>query len=342
MRLALPPLADLPSGPFRNLLVLFLVALVTRCASAGITWDFEFRDSPGEGFFDDVLGEERRRALFDVADYISSVLDHSGTIQVLVIRSENNTSTPHTALAAPRPALEVGFTNGYPYLHATSGIDPDPGLSDAIVQVNFGFPYYLGEDPAGIPDTQIDLRSVILHELAHVLGVLSFADRDGSSVQYMDSATGRGIYSVFDSHLHRGVEGADPLFPDARFAKEASDLVSGDIWFHGANAMAANGNQPVKIFAPGGFLPGSSLSHFDSSVNSIMQRSIPFGSTVRTFSDLDLAVLRDLGWNVVPEPGTVFLAIAAAVPALRRRRARGAATRGRMRGDGTHRVREAA
>lgn len=64
----------------RVVLALFAVLGLVQAASADITWDLQYMDDPGSGFLDETLGEERRQAVTDVTNYISSVLDHTGTI----------------------------------------------------------------------------------------------------------------------------------------------------------------------------------------------------------------------------------------------------------------------
>lgn len=64
------------------LLIAFLVLI--RPAPAEVTWEFFYVDPEGVGFRDPVLGPERRRVLEDVAAYVSSLLDHNGTIPLRV------------------------------------------------------------------------------------------------------------------------------------------------------------------------------------------------------------------------------------------------------------------
>jgi hypothetical protein len=85
------------------------------------------------------------------------------------------------------------------------------------------------------------------------------------------------------------------------------------VWFVGPNAMAANGGNPVAVYAPATYSAGSSLSHVDEATYplDLMSPSIALGQSARTPSQRDVAILKDIGWNIVPEPSTfAMLAVA--------------------------------
>jgi hypothetical protein len=89
--------------------------------------------------------------------------------------------------------------------------------------------------------------------------------------------------------------------------------------FHGAAAMAAYGG-PVPLDATGGHWAEAVASL----VNGVPQETLMDPTTARgvreLLTDLDLAGLRDIGWNVVPEPGTAAsLALGLALLAVRGR-----------------------
>jgi hypothetical protein len=79
------------------------------------------------------------------------------------------------------------------------------------------------------------------------------------------------------------------------------------VYFDGAAAKAANGGSDVAIYAPTTYSSGSSLSHLDESTfpNALMSPSIGLGQEIRQPTSLEWAMMTDMGWQIVPEPGTV-------------------------------------
>ena len=57
------------------------------------------------------------------------------------------------------------------------------------------------------------------------------------------------------------------------------------------------------------YSPGSSLSHLDEAALSdyLMSPSIATAQTLRTVSDLEWAMMDDMGWQTVPEPATFLI-----------------------------------
>jgi hypothetical protein len=94
------------------------------------------------------------------------------------------------------------------------------------------------------------------------------------------------------------------------------------VYFVGTNSTAANGGNSVEIYAPTTFSSGSSLVHLNTATypNALMKHAIAAGTMVRAPSDLEWAMMRDMGWNIVPEPGTLVLLPAAFGIFLIRRR----------------------
>jgi hypothetical protein len=202
--------------------------------------------------------------------------------------------------AAPRPAT------WYPaaLADALAGSDLDPGSSDIVAYFNStldlgtclgGASWYYGLDghpPAG----KLDLLTVLLHELAHGLGFLSFVDV-ASGAKLM------GYDDVFSSKLARlGVSPSSyPAMTDPqRLAANTADpnlVWVGPIVDGAAPGILTAGLTAgdVRLYAPATLAPGSSVSHYSTALspNEIMEPSYSGPDHDLT---LTLALLRDLGW----------------------------------------------
>ncbi len=293
---------------------------------ASITWNIVFEDvtgSTGVGFDDAVFGAARRSTFLQVFDYLDTILDESGTVD-LVINVSQTDGRGFLAAAAPYFFTSPnGFQNGLVFDHATSGIDPAPGIEDGRITFDFGYTWNSELDnPNG---SEFDLFSVALHEVTHTLGFLSLVGADGKSLLHPHGNP--GVFSVYDSFLERG-DGTKLFGAGGEFLGTSADLVSNDVFFGGPNAKAANGGNSVKTYAPSPFRPGSSISHLQLGINEVMQYSVASGVKRRAYTAQEIGILDDLGWtifassNPVPEPLSfvVWAGLAAFGVAIGRRR----------------------
>ncbi|MBN1456595.1 MAG: PEP-CTERM sorting domain-containing protein [Sedimentisphaerales bacterium] len=186
--------------------------------------------------------------------------------------------------------------------------ETDPGTStpfDTIIQYDItaaGVAWNFGTDAPGAGE--IDFRSVVTHELGHSLGWDSSFDNDYNDWGWF--STGYGGLTAWDKNL---VDSA------GNRAQSGSSGTPGDfnqtdnpVFFDGANATTLNGGL-VPIFAPNPWQPGSSLSHVDEGLlgSLLMSPSISTGELNRSVSDLEWAMMMDMGWTIVPEPATLVL-----------------------------------
>lgn len=312
----------------------FVVCFVTSASHAAISWNITYDDvvnNTGVGFDDATFGAARQATFNSVFAYINTVVDESGTVDFTV----NNSQTDGTGSLASAGTLYFtgpnGFSNGLLFDHATTGVDPTGAVNDGSATFDFGYNWNSETDAVGA--TEFDLFTVALHELTHAMGFSSLVSPAGVSEI---SGGDPGVFSVFDSFLELG-DGTDLFSAGGNFEGDAADLVSNDVFFSGANTVAANGGAPVQIYAPSIFNDGSSISHFNQDFispsvggvvtgtffpNTVMSPAVAAGVQKRAYTALDLAVLQDIGWTVsaVPEPSSVMALLLAGSVGLYRKR----------------------
>jgi autotransporter-associated beta strand protein len=144
--------------------------------------------------------------------------------------------------------------------------------------------------------SQYDLYSVVLHEMTHALHFASAIDSTGGSLNRA------GIYNRYDQFLYKSATGSARLLNAANNAFDGapSDLTNGSVYWGGEFGVAANGGDRIKLYAPGTFQDGKSLSHLDeagATAGLVMSPDIGPGQTARRFTGAEIGMLLDLGWN---------------------------------------------
>lgn len=290
-----------PATLLRALPLCLLALLFASPLQANIAWNVTYNDvvnNTNVGFDHPSLGATRRNTFNSVFAYLNTVLDHNGSADILVRDSQTDGAG---FLASAGPFFFTGpngFYNGFVYDHATTGNDPTGAEVDARVTFDFG--YNWNSDTSSPTSSEFDLFSVALHEVSHTLGFLSLVNSTGES-EISDGDP--GVFSVYESYLELG--NGSPLYgPGGEFLGDAADLTSGDVFFDGPNATAANGGAPVQVFAPDPYQPGSSIGHIQGIPDAVMQFSIGAGIERRMYTDQELGILQDIGWQIaaIPEP----------------------------------------
>lgn len=187
--------------------------------------------------------------------------------------------------------------------NALAGRDLAPGQSDIRARFNStvgttcAFPnvWYYGLD--GLPPgTKIDFVTVVLHEITHGLGFVSL----------VDLATGKkllGLNDIFMRRLENTRTGKRYPRMTNRERVRASRSGRALRWIGpevvAASTLLIDGVDPsgrVEMYAPRPQEPGSSVSHFSTSLfpNQLLEPAY-FGPD--HVPDLELPLLRDLGWT---------------------------------------------
>ncbi len=185
--------------------------------------------------------------------------------------------------------------------NAIAGSDLDPSNSDMHITYNGNASWYYGTD-GNTPAGQIDLMSVVLHEIAHGLNFTGSMRVDSGVGSW---GQGSGYPIIYDTFM-RDQDGQSlintSLYPNPSSAL-AGVLTSTNVWFHGPFAMSANGGARVKMYAPTTWASGSSYSHLDydtfrNTVNRLMVYAISAGAAIHNPGPVTLGLLKDLGWIV--------------------------------------------
>jgi hypothetical protein len=295
-------------------------------------------DDHDSGFDDPILGEKRRDCACEVFKYIESVIDINlnGTdlddkINFIFYKSDFPASSAVLAYAGAFQnndfiSLNPGIYGGNVHEKITTGNDPDEDfMFDGYIRVNFEYNFQLCN--SSNYDCRYDLFSIILHEIGHSLGILSFIGEDVDLKPV--NKVGNNRFTIWDSFIHYGeiTTGVfEPLLQTSPLQLNNNTdfsgvLRSGKLWTK--NAGMYNNNQPVYSGNFTGQLnlndlllyPASLVSHLDAMVFSysfrtnfspgypvdfVMNPTFRGGKINRVFSIPELRVFVDLGYSINP------------------------------------------
>ncbi|HLA64262.1 MAG TPA: hypothetical protein VK610_07525 [Rhodothermales bacterium] len=204
---------------------------------------------------------------------------------------------------------------------AISGQPLDPSGQPNAVEINANFSnafnWYYGTD-GNTPISQYDLVTVVLHELGHGLGFFGRANLDdGAGAAECSGVAGDGCLGVIGIPViwDRLVEdlagnaGYGPTYPNP--GQGLGTLIRSNNLFMDGPTIAATLGDRAKLYAPGGWTPGSSYSHLDESfydgpavpqphVNALMTPQVANGQSLHLPGPATCAVFSDLGWPMGP------------------------------------------
>ena len=319
-------------------------AVAASPAAQAATFVVDNVNNPGVGFNDNTaatpvggnsgttVGQQRLIAFQAAANVWAGLLSSSVTIRVAGQFTSLSCTPTFGTLGSAGPAKIFRDFSGAPVAstwfsvaegNALHGSDLDPGTDDINANFNsdLGTPgcltstsWYYGLD--GNPGTgQIDFMSVLIHELGHGLGFLTFVD-------LVTGAKNSGFNDIFMLNLEN--HGASPPdYPSMTNAQRvAASTSTGNLHWTGANVRAASGvltagrvGDHVQMYSPNPQEPGSSVSHWakEATPNQVMepQYTGPLHSPV-----LELPLFKDIGWTVTA-PASLASIVSAILPASR-------------------------
>ncbi|MFQ5665886.1 MAG: hypothetical protein ACE5I7_05575 [Candidatus Binatia bacterium] len=188
----------------------------------------------------------------------------------------------------------MDLSGGGSDMSATFNSSIDDGCLPGLAGWYYGFD---GNPPAG----ELDFLPVLAHEIAHGLGFLTLVSL-GSGAKF------HGFNDAFMLNLENHTTGKFyPAMTDAE--RVAASTNTGNLHFVGANVRAASDllsvgktGDHVHMFAPNPSQPGSSVSHFDTSLtpNELMEPSF----TQTRMQTLTEAAFADIGWTLLGQGPT--------------------------------------
>ena len=168
--------------------------------------------------------------------------------------------------------------------------------SDIVATFNSDFTaWYIGTD--GVPTiNQIDLYSVVLHEMGHGLGFIGQVNVDNGEAGY-------GYPGIFDQSM---VNATDQKLMDTLSFKNPSaalytQITSGKINLS-TPAVLRNNGSAGKLYTPSTYSEGSSVYHVDQvkykvgDENALMTPQIARGEITRSIGPIVTSAFNDFGW----------------------------------------------
>lgn len=285
---------------------------LARPDAGAVTFVADYTDSPGEGFFDPILGEERRTAFeFALSIWENRIPDtDAATIDVAASFDPLGGTSTRAVLGSGGPtSFTTGFSGSqsdtaYPSALANylAGANLNGDAPDVEIQFNSDIDgsalgsrdwyYGLNAVPAnGNPD----FVTVALHELTHSMGFISTANSDGSfgidvpSHGTLPDGFDRDLVNFFGVKL-------------VTLTPRASTFTQPVYWGGTLGVQEYNkvfGSGRPQMYTPPTFAPESSLSHLDEDTfTGAYDLMTPFLSNpVHTPDNVVRGMMADIGWQ---------------------------------------------
>ena len=299
--------------------------LLIFCAPLYAAVELRIDDLPGEGFNDPspftpvdgnaarTLGQARLNALWRALLRYDLRFDFRVPLSVVARMDPLGGTTTAAQLASAGPDnFLYDDTSGilYPVAQANqiARRDLDPGTSDITILFNSDVDgttvlgsavwYYGFSGPPANSHDQ-DFLATALHELLHGLGFITLLGADGSLPMI---SPGREMPDPYFNQLYDTNSGAF-LWSMTASARQPVLTSGSELHFNANGINQQNGGNSVPLYAPSGYQEGSSVSHFDTSLDpdELME---PL-ATPTWRDDLAMAAMQDMGWTLGTPSATV-------------------------------------
>lgn len=229
------------------------------------------------------------------------------------ITGENDAGNGNLASAySPLTSYSAGFFPTVVQNKLITGVDSNGSAADGEINWNFAYPWAFGDFVSGL---QYDFTTVAMHEFLHSLGFMSYT-QPSSSQRY---------WTIYDSFL-RTANGDNLIGADYRLVPSLAGSLTGaggGVYFGGTGAVTEYGTL-VPLYSPSPWEEGSSISHLDGTVftgpdRQMMNPQVPTGPGPRMLSDVERAIMSDLGYTLAPLDVTSALTLVGFVFIRRRR-----------------------
>lgn len=271
--------SKMPAGYFQSKSSVKDAPAYARFTTASGKFELVFTDlieDDGDGFDSEGLSGYYIPCLIEAMEYIEQVFDINITDTIQIeINSVHTGLTSGLATATPLGfgGLSNTFYSGYMYEHLMSGTDPSEAEYDGRIAFNFDFSYST-ECNDYTDYCNINMYSVMLHEVTHLLGFFSrinltptgigsvfgtnvFTNFDQKYIYYnSDMPGGNGILTQL---VHTDLSGQPVV--DASFIYN-DVMLRHSLWLNGDHFINDNTNMPIA-FSKAYYGPGSNFSHLD-------------------------------------------------------------------------------
>lgn len=279
----------------------------------------------------ETLGAQRRIAFAYAASILASRVSSPVTLRFRASFDELACAPDRATLGSTAPTgMAIGFDGApredraYPVAlaNALRGSRLSGTSSDVLSQFNSrldsgdclgGMGWYYGID-GDAPSNSLSFVRTAQHELTHGLGFFSYvllsdAGNAGSRGQFPLATDGNRYPDVF-SALIRDLSFRGDLWPDLSDAERAESLTNGPhvVWGEpntngAAQTYLTSGLEQgrIRLYAPDPIEPGSSISHWDTSLEPDQIMEPIAVSESESFGGIGLSscVLEDIGWTLV-------------------------------------------
>ena len=193
-------------------------------------------------------------------------------------------------------------------------VESDSSALDGVVLLNSDIDWAFNGTSSAAPEASVDLLSVAIHELGHILGFVSGLDSFGTYTRGGNNGNGngKGPKVLIDGAL--ATDFASPLdlfrYSDTSAASDAIDLTIGEDSFFSLDG----GNTRLVDFATGAQTElggdGFQASHWEAnSDDGILDAVLRYGEQA-SISNLDLQALDAIGYDISAAAGGVDTAAA--------------------------------